>query len=60
METYCVSCEKSTANKSSNVRRTKPHRLMLVSTCSICSKKNQDSLRIKQSDYRANSGPELH
>ena len=54
METYCVSCEKSTANKSSNVRRTKPHRLMLVSTCSICSKKNQDSLRIKQSDYRAN------
>ena len=55
METYCVSCKKSTANKSSNVRRTKPYRLMLVSTCSICSKKNQDSLRIKKrSDYCAN------
>ena len=29
MKKYCVSCKKYTANKSSNVRKTKQNRLML-------------------------------
>ena len=28
METYCVSCEKNSADKVSNVRKTKQNRLM--------------------------------
>ena len=39
LETYCVSCEKNTANKISSVRITKQNRLMLVSNCTVCGKK---------------------
>ena len=39
IESYCFSCKKNTANKNSNVRRTKQNRLMLVSSCTICGKK---------------------
>ena len=31
METYCVSCKKYTENESSNNRKTKENRLMLLS-----------------------------
>ena len=40
METYCVSCKKNTANENSSVRKTKPNRLILLSNCATCSKKN--------------------
>ena len=40
METYCVSCKKYTAKENSNVRKTKRSRLMLLSNCAICGKKN--------------------
>ena len=36
MEIYCISCQKTTANKNSSVRKIKKNRLMLVSNCSIC------------------------
>ena len=39
METYCVSCKKYTANENSSVRKTKQNRLMLLSNCTVCSKK---------------------
>ena len=39
METYCVGCKKNTTNKNSSVKRTKQNRLMLASSCAICSKK---------------------
>ena len=39
IESYCFSCKKNTANKNSNVRRTKQNRFMLVSSCTICGKK---------------------
>ena len=39
METYCDSCKKNTANKNSNVRKTKQNRLMLLSNCAIYGKK---------------------
>ena len=38
METYCVSCNKNTANENSSVRKTKQNRLMLLSNCAVCSK----------------------
>ena len=41
METYYVSCKKHTANENSIVRKTKQNTLMLLSNCSVCSKKNQ-------------------
>ena len=40
MQTYHVTCKKETASKNSSVRRTKQNRLMLVSNCTICGKKN--------------------
>ena len=43
METYCVSSKKYTANKNSNVQKTKQNRLMLLSNCAICSKKKSNS-----------------
>ena len=39
MESYCVKCEKHTANENSRVRKTKPNRLMLLSNCAICGRK---------------------
>ena len=40
METYCMSCKKYTANKTSSVRKTKQNRLVLLSNCAICAKKD--------------------
>ena len=41
METYCVSGKKYTANENSNVRKTKQKRLILLSNCAACGKKNR-------------------
>ena len=46
METYCVSCKKSNANKNSSVRKTKQNRLMLLSNCA-CVKKKPRFVRTK-------------
>ena len=35
----CLSCKNIIVNKSSNIRRNKQNRLMLVSTCFVCGKK---------------------
>ena len=37
MDTYCVSCNKNTANKNSSVR--KQNRLMLLSNCAVSYKR---------------------
>ena len=47
METYCVSCKKSTANKNSSVRKTKQNRLMLLSNCAVWGKKKPRFVRTK-------------
>ena len=50
MKTYCVSCQKNTAKKTSSVRKAKPNRLMLLSNYAVCGKKiNQGSLIINNS-----------
>ena len=41
MKTCCVSCKKYTEIENSNVRRTKQNKLMLLSNCAVCDKKNQ-------------------
>ena len=41
MEAHYVSHKKNNANKNSSVNRTKQNRLMLISTCAVCSKKKQ-------------------
>ena len=46
METHCVSCKKSTANKL-NVRKNVPNGLMLLSNCAICDKKSTSQLLLK-------------
>ena len=43
MEFCCVSCKKSTSNENSSVRKTKQYRLMLVSNCTVCGKKKNES-----------------
>ena len=48
METYCLSCKKNTANKSSSVGRTKQNRLMFVSNCTVCSKQKSRSIKNRQ------------
>ena len=47
MEAYCVSCKKNTVNKNSSVEKTKQSRLMLLSNCAVCDKK--ETLEIKKS-----------
>ena len=39
METYYVSCNKSTADKISSVRKTNGKILMLLSNCTVCGRK---------------------
>ena len=45
METYCVSCKKCTADENSSVRKSNPNRLMLLSNCAICGKKNSTFIK---------------
>ena len=40
METYCVIRTKYTVNENSNIKKIEQNRLMLLSNCAICSKKN--------------------
>ena len=44
METYCISCKKTTANENSSIRKTKRTRLMLLSNGA---EKYRLSLKIK-------------
>ena len=48
METYCVRCKKYSVNEISNVRKTKQNRLMLLSNCAICDKKNSTFIKHKE------------
>ena len=41
MKTYCVSCNKINANQNFSVKNTKENRLMFLSNCAVCGKKNQ-------------------
>ena len=47
IETFCVSGKKNTANKNASVRKTKQNRLMVLSVCAVCGKKNQLLLKIE-------------
>ena len=50
MKTYCVSCNKNTANKNSGVRRIKQNRLYQIVL--FVARKNQGSLKTnKQVDW---------
>ena len=48
METYCVSCKKYTANETSNVRKTKQIKLILLSNCAVCGKKKSTFVKHKE------------
>ena len=48
MDTCCVSCKKNTTNKNSSVRKTKQSRLMLLSNCTVLTRKNQGLLKSKK------------
>ena len=41
MQTYCVSCRKSTGNKNAKVIRTKNGKLQMKSECSVCGNKTK-------------------
>ena len=49
MERHCVSCKINTGNENLNVKKTKQNRLMLLSNCAVCGKKNQFLWKIKNS-----------
>ena len=48
METYCVSCNKNTANENSSDRKTKQNKLMLLSNCAVCGKKKLPFIKIQE------------
>ena len=48
METYCDSCKKYTENKSSNVRKNKQKRLMLLLNCAACGKNEPTFIKNKE------------
>ena len=48
MQTYCVSCKKSTGNKDAKVIKTKNGRLQMKSLCSICGNKICKGIRSKR------------
>ena len=52
METYCVSCRKSTDNVNSKMVKTKNGRLQLKCQCSICG--NKESRFVKQQEAKTN------
>ena len=47
METYCISCKKYTANESSNLRKSKKNRLMLLSNCAVSGKTKSTFIKNK-------------
>ena len=49
METYSVICKKYTVNENLNPRETKQNRLMLLSNCAVCGKKNSTFIKNKNS-----------
>ena len=48
METYCDSCKKYTENKSSNVRKNKQKRLMLLLNYAACGKNEPTFIKNKE------------
>ena len=49
METYSVICTKYTVNKNLNPKKPKQNRLMLLSNCAVCGKKNSTFIKNKNS-----------
>ena len=54
METYSVGCQKNTDNENSSIRKTKQNRLMLISKCAICGKKNLTFIKNQVLDHFSN------
>ena len=48
MKSYCFSCKKDTADKSSVVSKTKQSRLMPLSNCALCGKKKSTFTKNKE------------
>ena len=48
METYRVSYKKNMANQNPSVRGTKQNRLMLLSNCAVCGKKNSRLIKSQE------------
>ena len=48
MEAYCFSHKKYTASEISSVRKTKQNRLMLLSNCALCGKKESTFIKNKE------------
>ena len=51
MEIYCVSCKIYTADKNSSVRKAKQNKLMLLSNCVVCGKKNLPLYKKRTSQF---------
>ena len=47
-KTYCDSCKKYTENESSNVRKNKQNRLMLLLNCAACGKNEPTFIKNKE------------
>ena len=48
METYCVSCNKYTANENSSVRKIKQNKLMFFSNLAVCDQKKSTFIKNKE------------
>ena len=52
MESYCLKCKQNTGNIDPNVSGTSNCKIMILSKCAICNRKNLDLLKNKkQKDY---------
>ena len=52
---YCVSCNKTTANKNSSVRKNKQNNKMLLSNCAICGMKKKKLFIINRKLHNFNN-----
>lgn len=51
MATYCVSCERNIATKKYSNRKTKENRLVLLSVCAACGKKESRLIKSQELYY---------
>ena len=52
MLSYCLKCRKNTESKNPKVVRTKNGKIVLLSKCAVCNRKNQNLSKSKElADY---------
>ena len=59
MKSYCIVCKNDTENKNPEIFRTRNKRLTIISTCAVCNKNQDFSVKMKDLVYYQVLGLEL-